>query len=70
MLSGTVFVTCENHAAFARQIVKRDPFQRDNAAMICEIETRFKAMARTYGLQAEHLRNWVGNGNRLPDVYR
>lgn len=70
MLNGTSHIQCENHHAFARRFAELDPFQRDNAAMIHEIETRFRAMARTYALQADHLRNWVGNGNQLPDVYR
>ena len=38
--------------------------------IVSEIDARFSVMARAYGESAEHLRNWVGNGNQLPKVYR
>lgn len=70
MLNGTSHIQCPTHDAFVWRFTELDPFHRDNATVVAEIEMRFKAMARTYAIQANHLRNWVSNGNRLPDVYR
>jgi len=41
-----------------------------NDEIVAQILARFKAEAQRYARESDALRNWVGNGNRLPEVYR
>lgn len=71
MHSDTSFIECGSHEQFMKRFESLDPFHFEYPRGTAEeIEARFSAMAKAYGIASPHLRNWIHNGNILPKVYR